>query len=494
MRLKFFFVPVIFLLLLSVQAYSVEISVSNVVVDPGASAIVSIIADDTTGIAGGDITLDYDSSIIALKSALTTDLSSPLSPVINTKIDGKVKIAMAAVEGLKAGSGALFNIEFEAKAEKGTSSIKLSQVALFDANLNDINVTTKDGSITIKEKPAHLPINLTFAEAKGNLGDDIPTSILIDDLAGVAGGDLAIKYDPAILAIVEVKPTALLNGVSVIINTNTAGKIGISMASATGIVGGKGAIIDIKFKGSAIGESEIAFETATAFDESIKDIVVNTKAGKISVSEKPCTTPIIKEHQSGSKILALQTTYNEANVHGYAYVDIWKGEFTVKTGQFLEFQEAMFSGNPTFNGTVDFITEDGKTLRDSEAKDQNSVSAHPSTDLSKYARDIWYHRIISLDALAGKKIVGAMIATESDIHGAGLFRVYVDNIQITDGKCALLQIWIDEDTIPITGKPTSNDTSFAGTAGTKDYSVSIVGETPVMPAGKLSTTWGSMKK
>ena len=154
----------------------------------------------------------------------------------------------------------------------------------------------------------------------------------------------------------------------------------------------------------------------------------------------------------------------------------------------------MFSGNPVFSGAADLVTADKKTLRDSLAKDQNDISAHPSADLSKFARDNWYHRKISLDALAGQKVVGAMIATDSDKHRAGLFRVYVDNIQITDGDCILLSIYQDEENVPITGNPTASDTTFAGTAGTKDSSVSVVGQTPVEPAGKLTSTWGNIKK
>ena len=86
-----------------------------------------------------------------------------------------------------------------------------------------------------------------------------------------------------------------------------------------------------------------------------------------------------------------------------------------------------------------------------------------------------------------------MIATDSNEHLAGIFRVYVDNIQITDGEHILNAIYIDEDTIPITGTSISTETNFAGNTGMSDYSVIIVGETPVTPAGKLISSWGSIK-
>jgi len=361
MRAKYLFIPVL-LLIFCAGAYGVQISVPELTAEQGAKVTVGISVDNAVGIAGGDVTLEYDPAIVTVKEVRIMDLVKPLAPLKNDKIEGKVKFAMAAVEGLKEGKGDLFQVDFEVKANKGVSPLKLTNVGLFNENGDDIKpLNVKDGSITVKEK-------------------------------------------------------------------------------------------------------------------------------------NPCTTPVVKEHKADSKILALQTTYNESDVHGHAYVDIWKGEFTVAAGQFLEFQEAMYSGNPVFSGSVDLVASDGKTLRDSGAKDQNDISAHPSADVSKFARDSWYHRKISLDALAGKKITGAMIATDSDKHRAGLFRVYVDNIQLTGGECILLSIYKGEDNVPITGKPTASDTTFAGTAGTKDSSVSVVGATPVTPAGELASTWGTIKK
>ncbi len=219
----------------------------------------------------------------------------------------------------------------------------------------------------------------------------------------------------------------------------------------------------------------------------------DTGVDTLVVNVQEALPPVIREHSPGSLMLALEATYNEANVHGHTYVDIWEGAALIEAGQFLEFQVAMFSGNPTFRGTVDLHTSDGSTLRDSGTGDQNGISAHPGADLSEYARDQWYHRKISLDALAGKTLDGVMIATDSNEHGSGIFRVYVDNIQITDGEHILTSIYIDEDAIPITGTATATRTSFAGTEGMSDYSVTIVGATPVTPAGKLMSLWGSIK-
>jgi len=219
----------------------------------------------------------------------------------------------------------------------------------------------------------------------------------------------------------------------------------------------------------------------------------NSSEDEISVIVSEPLPPVIREHELGSQMLVLEATYDEANKHGHAYVDIWEGDIAIEAGMFLEFQVAMFSGNPAFKGTVDLHTSDGSVLSQSDAKDQNDVSASPSADLSDYAWDEWYHRKISLDALVGKTLDGVMIATSSDEHAADIFRVYVDNIQITDGEHILKAIYLDDETIPLTGTDTSNRTDFVETEGMSNYSVSIVGATPVTPKGKLMSVWGKIK-
>ncbi len=492
MRLKHTFIALLFLFL-CVRAFAIEISVSEITANPGEEITASISVDNAKDIAGCDITLEYDSAMLTAKDARATDLVKSLNPVTNIKIAGKVRFAMAAIPGLKSGSGAMFDIDFEIKpTAKGKIALTLSDASLFDENGMDLPVTIKNGSVTIREEQPILPKTLTSKTVKGKAGEIILSGIEVDDTTAISGGDITIVYDSSILSIEDIKQTDLMAGVSAVINKDIEGKIRIVWASAKGLPAGKGVIFDISFKANKAGESKLDFESTLLFDEKGNEIVTKTVNGKITVEEAPPVGPPIVKEATG-KMLALQANYDAENTHGHTYIDIWKGELPIKSGQFLEFQVTMFSGNPTFKGSVDLITTDGTTLRDSGAKDQNGLSAHPATDISKYARDNWYHRKISLDLLAGKTLKGVMIATDSNEHRQGLFRVYVDNIQITDGTYIINAIYLDEETIPGTGKAVSTDTTFAGTQGMSNYSVTVVGETPVTPAGKLSTSWGKIK-
>ena len=281
---------------------------------------------------------------------------------------------------------------------------------------------------------------------------------------------------------------------------NSAGGITVAIDRLGGAgIDGSGSLATITFEVLEVKSSTLALQNAhystpeqvVAGEENPAD----TEDGSIFVGVIVTLPPVVREHADGDPMLALEAIYDEADVHGHTYIDVWEGAMPepIDAGSFLEFQIVMYSGNPTFRGTVDLHTTDGTTLRDSGATDQNGLSAHPGTDLSEYAKDGWYHRKISLAPLAGKTIDGVMIATDSNEHSAGIFRIYADNIQITDGEGILEAIWMGEPIIPATGTSSATGTTFAGTTGMSDYAVTIVSDTLVMPRGKIAFTWGGMK-
>ena len=203
-------------------------------------------------------------------------------------------------------------------------------------------------------------------------------------------------------------------------------------------------------------------------------------------------------------MLALEGNLLKENISAKCYIDIWTGEFEIKAGQYLEYQITMYSSNPSFNAGIDLHTTDDTLLSTTDAKDEAGLSASPKTNLSvsikegeqvikHAARDRWYHRKSSLDVLADKTLDGIMLATESETNRVGKMRIYVDNIQITDGKSRLLDVYIDNDTI-LDGKQEATEGKFVEREGIEDAKV-LVGITSVgvQPTGKLPLTWGKIK-
>ena len=438
MRSKLAFMAVSFLLF-CVSAYGgIQVSMPEINTESGSAITVEISVDDATGLAAADIKLEYDLAVLEAKEARTTALTATFIMASNLDVPGEIVFSMASFPGIAEGSGAILEVDFEVIAAGPSSSpLTLSEVAMFDGSSplpQAIDVTVVNGSVTVKAKEV------------------------------TASGKL-----------IKLGATTFMYGTH-------------------GLFDGDGPLY-------ALESSTLALDKFVDNDVTVQGILIHSgldfgppliDVHAVEVEEPP-GPPVVREHDPGSLILALEATYDEANIHGYAYIDIWAGEMLIEAGMFLEFQVAMFSGNPTFKGTVDLHATDDGNLRDSGATDQNGVSAHPSADLSGFARDKWHHRKISLDALAGKTLDGAMIATESNEHLAGIFRVYVDNIQITDGEYVLMTIYADDETVPITGETTATGTTFAGVQGMSEFSASVVGVTPVAPSGKLISSWGRIK-
>jgi PKD repeat protein len=223
------------------------------------------------------------------------------------------------------------------------------------------------------------------------------------------------------------------------------------------------------------------------YDTAGKYQVTLTVSDSINEPQESVTTveivhceAIIKEHEDDSQMIALEAKFPAANELGKAYIDVWKGEITVETGMFLEYQIAMYSGNPHFKAGVEVHATDGTVLGN-------------VPDLGEVARDKWVHQKVSLDTLDGKTIDVIMVATESTEHLAGLFRAYFDNMQLTDGACRKQDIYIDGDNIPATGAPESDLSDTMGTEGVEDAKAHVTKIVAVQPAGKLVTTWASLK-
>jgi PKD repeat protein len=227
---------------------------------------------------------------------------------------------------------------------------------------------------------------------------------------------------------------------------------------------------------------------------------------RLSISAK--LEPAIRKHQLHSPALMMSLNVVKAGKHAHAFVDIWEGEFEIEEGQFLEYQIIFLSGGAAYNGGVDLYTSDGSTLgtvrgpNGETAKDQFDLGADVSTDLSQPIEGVkhaalnrWYHRMISLDLLAGKTLEKVMLGMMADSPSAGEVSFFVDNIQITDGEHRLLDIYIDQRKVPINGGvevATSND--YLESVNVTDLMVKVSGlPKSVHPAGKLPTTWARVK-
>ncbi len=121
--------------------------------------------------------------------------------------------------------------------------------------------------------------------------------------------------------------------------------------------------------------------------------------------------------------------YSEGGENPYVYYGFSSVNYTIRSGDKLEYDIFLESGNPEMNGGVDLIFTSGNLRDTGEVYDQNGLYSHPAVSLEGYANGEWYHREFDLSSQAGKQIRRWDAALEGD--AAGDYVLYVDNVQIT---------------------------------------------------------------
>ena len=130
------------------------LSITSAEAAPGTSVTVHISITDATDMAGGDMTVKYDSSMITVDDVRTTDLVSGLSPTVNEGITGKIVIGMASMTGISSGSGALIDIDLtvNANAQIGTqTTLSFEEADIYNELGDVIPISLEDGVVKITE-------------------------------------------------------------------------------------------------------------------------------------------------------------------------------------------------------------------------------------------------------------------------------------------------------------------------------------------------------
>ncbi len=115
--------------------------------------------------------------------------------------------------------------------------------------------------------------------------------------------------------------------------------------------------------------------------------------------------------------------------NAYLYLTVSTRGLAVERGDVLVYRVFLPPWEKSAKGGVDCTCEGGANLRDSGARDQNGLSAHGDTDLSKFALGKWYERRIPLDRLAGKRVLRWDLHFEADepgLHAQVLGGVWVE--------------------------------------------------------------------
>jgi hypothetical protein len=125
---------------------------------PGDAAIdVALTVDGASGLAGGDLVLEYDSSLLVATQVTAGDalLSSGIVLVGNVTVPGEVRLSLAGAYGLTSSGGTLATITFSVRPEAaaGATELTFTKAVLRDEASSAIEATQVSGSFTISDNP-----------------------------------------------------------------------------------------------------------------------------------------------------------------------------------------------------------------------------------------------------------------------------------------------------------------------------------------------------
>ena len=135
-----------------------HLSISSAVVQPGEKFQIHLSCDNTEGIAGCDIGLEFRPDLIDLVTVHKTDLTDPFL-LVKRKESGTFILSLAGFDGMAAGEGVLLSFE-------GTASHSLSQAQeavviftkarLYDTESKAFEVRTSNGMIRVQPDPTRV--------------------------------------------------------------------------------------------------------------------------------------------------------------------------------------------------------------------------------------------------------------------------------------------------------------------------------------------------
>jgi len=437
-------------------------------------------------IAGFGFLLAFDATVLEFGEAkLGGYLPAGAFAVPPKAQAGKVTYAATAIGGVAAeANGTLATIVFKVLSQK-ESNLSFDSADLSDPLAEKIPSTTEGSTLKVVaapvksggDEPPAIPVLLgdgatisaNPAEIKSPAaGETLAVTIGIAGGENVAGFEFKLTYDE----------TALEFAVPV------RADVGSVLYAATAIgakaVKSSGTLATVTFRVVEAKASDVGFSSAKLSDPDAIEIPSGTIGAKIIVKE---ADPVITEREEGGKSLNLKATIAAEGqpINLQTAVAEYEDGKVAEKGTFIEYQVKFGQDSALKTGGIYIHTDKGNILGpDGKIQAMRLVEGDSK----------WTHNRISLDPIAGEKIVAITAGTKVDSAPKGLFSMLVDNIQLTDGDKIVEPIWLsiedadDQGELKVYGDLVGVD---APELGVKEDEVAVE------PKDKILTSWGQIK-
>ena len=479
--------------------------------DIGDLLSVNIDIADGKGVTGFEFKLTYSDAVLEFSEAKLGDFLPAGAFAVPPKVEGGTILYGATAIGATAvgTNGTLATFTFKVLAQK-ESDLTFLSAKLSDAVAKEITSTTKAVTIKAEVEEQKLTENNEIEQIKDDdnqevdpilvgdsavlsvnpakvvspsVGETLNIGVSIANATDVAGFEFKLAYDDTALEFSGIKLGSYLpTGAFAVPVKAEAGTV-LYGATAIGAksVKSNGELASLSFNVIMAKPSVIEFLSAKLSDPNAKEIPSSNVGAKIIIKE---AEPVITERQSGGQSLNLQATITEEGqpVNLQTIVSEYKDGKVAAKGTFIEYQVKFSQDSAIKTGGVYIHTDKGNILGPDGLQAMRSVE---DTEDST-----WTHARISLDPIAGEKIVAITTGTRTDSASKGLFSMLVDNIQLTDGDKIVESIWLSKDKLD----DQSELKVYGDQVGVEQVKMDVAEEkVSVEPKDKMLTSWGQIK-
>jgi len=370
------------------------------------------------------------------------------------------------------GIGFLMNLNYYKKKhykEKNMTRLKIARYALailLLAPLVGMSQTAVLVDPSVVESPA--------------VGADLDVSIQISQGKNIAGYQFTLEFDNTALEYVTIVNADFLPaGAFAIPPKVNGGKVTLAATSLAGGTNGDGALAKATFKVLKKSDSALKLSGVKLSDPDATAIASKSVDGKIA-SE---LAAVVTKRPFGGQSLKLSATITKAGSPVTALKAVSQDAGIAKAGTFIEYQVKFSNLSALKVGGVYVHTADGQVIGPSDAVQGMRLQADEDGG--------WIHSRLSLTPVKGKQIAAITVGTKVDSAPAGLFSMFVDNIQMTDGNKTLQPIWLSS----ANAGDTVATEPYGDLIGVESLDIGVSDDVKIAvePKNKVVTIWGKIK-
>ena len=312
------------------------------------------------------------------------------------------------------------------------------------------------------------------------VGADLDVSIQISQGKNIAGYQFTLEFDNTALEYVTIVNADFLPaGAFAIPPKVNGGKVTLAATSLAGGTWGDGTLAKATFKVLKKSDSALKLSGVKLSDPDATAIASKSVDGKIA-SE---LAAVVTKRPFGGQSLKLSATITKAGSPVTALKAVSQDAGIAKAGTFIEYQVKFSNLSALKVGGVYVHTADGQVIGPSDAVQGMRLQADEDGG--------WIHSRLSLTPVKGKQIAAITVGTKVDSAPAGLFSMFVDNIQMTDGNKTLQPIWLSS----ANAGDTVATEPYGDLIGVESLDIGVSDDVKIAvePKNKVVTIWGKIK-